>query len=157
MAAFVASISTNLAAQCVISTAPRHLGFRANLLKSSCTPAVHRAAAERVSFVTRAAQHTVTVQHKGKKYELKIDEDTTILDAALDAGLDMPHDCRTGVCMTCPARVVSGNVERESGMLSEEVVAKGYALMCSSYARSNCTVATIEEDELLDEVMATSG
>ncbi|CAI5492546.1 unnamed protein product [Closterium sp. Naga37s-1] len=34
-------------------------------------------------------------------------KDETILSAAIDAGLDLPHDCKLGVCMTCPAKLIS--------------------------------------------------
>jgi ferredoxin len=32
--------------------------------------------------------------------------------------LDVPHDCKLGVCMTCPARLVAGEVDQSDGMLS---------------------------------------
>ena len=32
----------------------------------------------------------------------------SILEAAIDSGLEMSHDCKMGVCMTCPARLVRG-------------------------------------------------
>ena len=32
--------------------------------------------------------------------------DETILQAALDQGVELSHDCKMGVCMTCPAKLV---------------------------------------------------
>ena len=49
--------------------------------------------ASRRSVVIQAA-HTVTVEHRGKTHTLTLDDDTTILEAALDAGVDLPHDCK---------------------------------------------------------------
>jgi hypothetical protein len=43
------------------------------------------------------AAHTVTVEHRGKTHTLTLDDDTTILEAALDAGVDLPHDCKARV------------------------------------------------------------
>jgi hypothetical protein len=40
------------------------------------------------------AAHTVTVEHKGKTHKLSIEGDATILEAALDAGIELPHDCK---------------------------------------------------------------
>lgn len=42
----------------------------------------------------------------GSTEKLEMEEGDMILDAMLDAGLDPTHDCKMGVCMTCPARVV---------------------------------------------------
>ncbi len=61
-----------------------------------------------------------------------------------------------GVCMTCPAKVKSGTVDQSAGMLDDEVQEKGYALMCVATPLSDCTIAVIEEEELLDEVLQAS-
>jgi hypothetical protein len=52
------------------------------------------------------APHQVTVTHDGKTTSLEVPSDKTILEAALDQGIDLPHDCKLGVCMTCPAKLV---------------------------------------------------
>ena len=83
------------------------------------------------------------------KPEVEVEADETILSRALDEGLDVPHDCKLGVCMTCPARLVAGEVDQSDGMLSDDVVAQGYALLCAAYPRSDCTIRVIPEDELL--------
>lgn len=36
-----------------------------------------------------------------------VEAGSTILETALDQGIELPHDCRMGVCMTCPAKLVS--------------------------------------------------
>ncbi|CAI7786453.1 unnamed protein product [Closterium sp. NIES-54] len=82
-------------------------------------------------FIVHA--HKVEVEHQGKTHVLEIPEDETILSAAIDAGLDLPHDCKLGVCMTCPAKLISGEVDQSEGMLSDDVMEQGYALMCASY------------------------
>jgi hypothetical protein len=48
----------------------------------------------------------VTVTHEGKTTVLEVPSDKSILEAALDKGVDLPHDCKLGVCMTCPAKLV---------------------------------------------------
>lgn len=55
---------------------------------------------------------------------LEVDEYTTILDAALDADIDMPHDCKLGVCLTCPSKVISGTVDQPDGTLEDSVVSQ---------------------------------
>lgn len=39
----------------------------------------------------------VTVTHAGVKHELDVPEDRSILEVALDKGIDLPHDCKLGV------------------------------------------------------------
>eukprot|EP01018_Ginkgo_biloba_P024173 Gb_40918 [translate_table: standard] len=105
----------------------------------------------------RAGQlYNVEIEHEGKKHMVQVPEDETILSKALDAGMNVPHDCKLGVCMTCPAKLVSGEVDQSEGMLSDDVVEKGYALMCASYPRSDCSIRTIPEDELLSLQLVTA-
>jgi ferredoxin len=68
--------------------------------------------------------YKVTVQHGGKDTVLDVREDTPILMAALDAGIDLPHDCDLGVCLTCPSKIVSGIVDQTGGTLDETVQEK---------------------------------
>ncbi|HEX8263450.1 MAG TPA: 1,2-phenylacetyl-CoA epoxidase subunit PaaE [Allosphingosinicella sp.] len=56
-----------------------------------------------------------------------------ILDSARLAGLPAPFACKAGVCATCRARVVSGEVEMAARYgLTDEEVAAGYVLTCQS-------------------------
>lgn len=100
--------------------------------------------------------HRVTIEHGGESRVVEMEEDENILERALEEGLDVPHDCKLGVCMTCPARLVSGKVDQSDGMLSDDVVAQGYALLCAAYPRSDCTIRVIPEDELLKVQLATA-
>uniref|UniRef100_A0ACD6A611 Uncharacterized protein n=2 Tax=Avena sativa TaxID=4498 RepID=A0ACD6A611_AVESA len=100
--------------------------------------------------------YKVTIEHGSESVVVEMEEDENILERALDEGLDVPHDCKLGVCMTCPARLVSGEVDQSDGMLSDDVVAQGYALLCAAYPRSDCTIRVIPEDELLQVQLATA-
>ncbi|KAJ9700364.1 hypothetical protein PVL29_005923 [Vitis rotundifolia] len=100
--------------------------------------------------------YKVVIDHEGKTTELEVEEDETILGKALDTGLSVPHDCKLGVCMTCPARLVSGTIDQSEGMLSDDVVERGYALLCVAYPRSDCHIKTIPEEELLSLQLATA-
>ncbi|XP_027361040.1 ferredoxin C 1, chloroplastic [Abrus precatorius] len=100
--------------------------------------------------------YKVVIEHEGKATQLEVEPDESILSKALDAGLSVPHDCKLGVCMTCPARLIGGSVDQSDGMLSDDVVESGYALLCSAYPRSDCHIRTIPEDELLSLQLATA-
>jgi len=47
--------------------------------------------------------------------------------------------------MTCPAKLVSGQVDQSGSMLSEDVAGKGYALLCVAQPLSDCKILTITE------------
>lgn len=69
-----------------------------------------------------------------------------VLDAALDAGLDVPFACKGAVCCTCKARVVEGKVDMEMNYaLTDEEVADGYVLTCQTHPRS--AEVTIDYDQ----------
>ncbi|XP_051152763.1 ferredoxin C 1, chloroplastic [Andrographis paniculata] len=108
------------------------------------------------SSAVAAAYKVVIEEASGKTTEVEVEEDETILSKAVEIGLDVPHDCKMGVCMTCPARLVAGAVDQSEGMLSDDVVERGYALLCSSYPKSDCHIKIIPEEELLSLQLATA-
>mmetsp|Transcript_20145 Transcript_20145/g.20241 ORF Transcript_20145/g.20241 Transcript_20145/m.20241 type:complete len:163 (-) Transcript_20145:35-523(-) len=95
------------------------------------------------------AKWKVTIQHEGAETVLEVDEQTSVLEAALDAGIELPHDCKLGVCLTCPSRLVSGKLDQSTSSLDDSVQEKGYALTCMSYPLSDVVIASIDEEELL--------
>lgn len=72
--------------------------------------------------------------------------DETILDAALRNGLDLPYACKGGVCCTCRARVMEGEVEMEVNYaLEHDEVEKGFVLTCQSHPRTEKVVIDFDE------------
>eukprot|EP01024_Parvocaulis_polyphysoides_P068305 TRINITY_DN8301_c0_g1_i1.p5 TRINITY_DN8301_c0_g1~~TRINITY_DN8301_c0_g1_i1.p5 ORF type:complete len:154 (+),score=20.99 TRINITY_DN8301_c0_g1_i1:773-1234(+) len=100
--------------------------------------------------------HKVEIEHEGQVHVLDVESGQTILEVALEQGLELPHDCKMGVCMTCPAKLVSGNVDQSASIMSEDVAEKGYALLCVAEPLDDCRIKTVPEDELLDEQLVTS-
>lgn len=73
----------------------------------------------------------------GDWHQLVVPRGKTILDAALDEGLDMPYSCQSGICTACRALCKEGKVameEREG--LSDEEIEEGYVLTCVGHAQS---------------------
>lgn len=89
------------------------------------------AADTQVSDVNIAAVATVILG--GIKTEVKIPEGGKVLDAALDAKLDLPYACRGGVCCTCKALLVEGKVTMDVNYgLENDEVERGFILTCQS-------------------------
>jgi CDP-4-dehydro-6-deoxyglucose reductase len=83
----------------------------------------------------------VRVLPSGREFEAEADE--SVLDAALRAALVMPYGCKDGICGTCKARVLEGEVEQGQhapAALREDERAAGFALMCCASARSPLVV-----------------
>ena len=110
-----------------------------------------------VSKLSAKATYKVTVQHNGKDTIIDVREDESILSVAIDAGIDLPHDCDMGVCLTCPTRIVSGEVDQTGGTLDDTVIEQGFALSCCSYPRSDVVIRSIDEDELVSAQLGSLG
>lgn len=79
---------------------------------------------------------------------LAAEDGETVLDAALRAGLNLPHSCKGGHCSSCRARVLSGQVRYLAGRplgLTEDEERSGYALLCQAHAVSPEVTVEIHE------------
>ncbi len=75
----------------------------------------------------------LSVQLDGKAHELRMHPHERVLDVALAAGLDLPYSCKGGVCCTCRARVLEGQVAMEKNFTLEDwEVQKGFVLSCQA-------------------------
>lgn len=79
------------------------------------------------------------------EFELSTDGES-ILDAAIDAGLDVPFSCKGAVCCTCRAKVMEGKVEMDMNYaLEEDEVEQGFVLTCQSHPRSENVVVDFDQ------------
>lgn len=80
----------------------------------------------------------VTVRLDGVSHVFKLPYNgNSILDAALYQGADLPFACKGGVCCTCRARLIEGQVEMELNYaLESDELAAGFVLTCQSHPRS---------------------
>lgn len=83
----------------------------------------------------------------GKQHAMRLPfDDAKVLDTALAAGLDLPYACKSGVCCTCRARVLEGEVEMEKNFTLEPwEMEKGFVLTCQARALTPRVVVSYDE------------
>jgi ring-1,2-phenylacetyl-CoA epoxidase subunit PaaE len=88
---------------------------------------------ETVSF-----PHTIQLHFRDKNYSLLVPAHTTILDAALSAGIRLPYSCKGGRCSACAGVCKSGIVRMSvNEVLTDRDLKEGWILTCSAYADSD--------------------
>ena len=93
---------------------------------------------------------TITLQSPdGSTETFECDEDTFILDALEEEGIDHPSSCRSGACSSCAMKIVEGTVnQEEQTFLDDEQMEEGYVLTCVAYPTSDLTLLTEQEENL---------
>ncbi|MDQ2098523.1 MAG: 2Fe-2S iron-sulfur cluster-binding protein [Tychonema bourrellyi B0820] len=95
--------------------------------------------------------YTVEFLHQGSTYTVEVPEDKQLLRAANAAGIELPSSCNSGVCTTCAAKIIEGQVEQTDCMgVSPDLQAEGYVLLCVAFPRSNLKIETEKEDIVYD-------
>jgi ring-1,2-phenylacetyl-CoA epoxidase subunit PaaE len=75
----------------------------------------------------------VTIRLDGRESSFEMGRDERVLDAALRVRGELPYSCRGGVCSTCRARVLTGEVRMARNYaLAPDELAAGYVLTCQS-------------------------
>lgn len=85
-----------------------------------------------------ASQNAEAIIHlHGKRLELTLPAEKTILDSLLKKGYNPPYSCMSGACSTCMAKVVTGSVQMEVCFaLDKEEIEAGYILTCQAQPTS---------------------
>jgi len=94
-----------------------------------------------------AADARVTIIRDGVAREIDFHaEQGNILDAAAAAGLEVPFSCKSGVCCTCRAKLVEGEVRMDRNFaLEKHEVAAGFVLTCQSHPLTERVVLSFDE------------
>lgn len=89
----------------------------------------------------------VTVIHDGHSMAFDLQRNTSsILNAGNEQGADLPFSCKAGVCSTCRAKLVEGEVEMDNNFALEDYeIAAGYVLSCQCYPISDKIVLDYDQ------------
>jgi ring-1,2-phenylacetyl-CoA epoxidase subunit PaaE len=89
----------------------------------------------------------LTVVLDGKEHQLPWHStDAPLLDTALAAGLDLPFSCKGGVCCTCRAKVLQGQVTMDKNFtLGQWEIDKGFVLTCQARAVTDLVKVSFDE------------
>ena len=100
--------------------------------------------------------HQVTIQPSG--HQFIVEDDETILEAALRQGFSLPYGCRNGACGSCKGKVLSGELEygtHSATALKDEEKTQGRALFCRAKPLTDLTIEAKEIGAARDIVVKT--
>ncbi len=88
----------------------------------------------------------VKINYEGQNYQLDVDDNQTILQAGLQAGIDLPYSCEAGVCGECKAKLVSGGVNIETDdALEEDEIDQGFILTCQALLKEDSIIEYLDD------------
>jgi ring-1,2-phenylacetyl-CoA epoxidase subunit PaaE len=78
------------------------------------------------------ATHNVNIHFQGIDTVVEVEKGKSVLEAALDAGIELPYSCQTGSCNTCKGKLIAGEL-RMIGLSKErdDLEPQDYLLCCS--------------------------
>lgn len=80
--------------------------------------------------------YDVEINFHGTTHIIPVHENQTLLEGIESVGLEVPYSCRAGVCMTCAAKIVEGDVDLGEIAMMSDLKDQGYVLTCSGMPRS---------------------
>lgn len=116
----------------------QRLGVDADRVRVESFGSRTSAAAGAVRVDDKAPAAEAQVRIGGNTVTVRVPYESSVLDAALAARLDLPYACKGGVCCTCKARLSAGTVEMAVNYgLEPDEIERGYILTCQARPTSD--------------------
>lgn len=101
--------------------------------------------------LARADEHcevSLVMDGSTRRFSMPRDGSLSLLDAALGAGIDVRHSCKSGVCATCRCKLARGEIDMDAAHALEDYeVARGFRLACQSYPASAAVTVDFDQDQ----------
>ena len=93
----------------------------------------------------KTSKVTVIADGRALQFELAT-VGANILDAGIQQGMELPYACKAGVCSTCKAKLVKGQVDMDlhHGLEAHEIAA-GYILTCQAHPVSDEVIVDFDQ------------
>lgn len=81
----------------------------------------------------------ITLANRGGE-SFRVERRKPLLDTLEAQGVSLPYGCRYGGCITCAAKLLSGEIDQRAGVaLNGRQLADGYVLLCVARPLTDCT------------------
>lgn len=131
-----------------VETALRGAGVAAEKIHSERFVSAHGGRPQSAPVIDTAAPpaHIAALIVDGKQRDIPVAAGEAVLDAALRAGMDLPFACKGGMCSTCRAKVLEGEVEMSLNYALEPWETEaGFVLTCQSHVKTPRVVIDFDQ------------
>ncbi len=139
----ISEVSRGLRAEGISEDKIHYELFTASAADAQVVLAKHHERA--VKMAGKMCRVTVIADGKQTQFDLSA-EGENILDGGLEQGVDLPFACKGGVCATCKAKLIEGEVDMDlNHALENEELEAGYILSCQAHPLSAQVVVDFDQ------------